>query len=110
VGLSLEITLIAEADVLSTAEGNTVARIPGTGQRALRAAARRGQRPGHAHKGSPGTWEVPTPSSQDETAERSASEQSRGAGKSECRSTSREAGEPSRGTLRSKGRHRNTEP
>ena len=33
-----------------------------------------------------------------------------GDGESECRSRSEEAGEPTRGTLRSKGRHRMTEP
>jgi hypothetical protein len=40
------------------------------------------------------------------TTERSASERSRGVGKSERRSTSDEAGEPTRGTLPSKGRRR----
>src|ERR1700734_2449980 len=44
------------------------------------------------------------------TAERSASERSRGAGKSERRSRSEEAGEPTRGTPWSKGRRRITEP
>jgi RNA-directed DNA polymerase len=44
------------------------------------------------------------------TAEQSASERSRDAGKSERRSRSDEAGEPSRGTPPSKGRRRITEP
>ncbi len=48
------------------------------------AAAHRGRRPGHVRKGSPGTWEIPTPPPDGGTAERSASERSRGAGKSEC--------------------------
>jgi hypothetical protein len=44
------------------------------------------------------------------TAERSASERSRGAGKSERRSKSEEAGEPTRGTPSSKGQRRIMEP
>jgi hypothetical protein len=56
------------------------------------------------------TWEAPTPPPRGGTAERSASEPSGGAGESECRSRSEDAGEPTRGTLRSKGRHRVTEP
>src|SRR5215213_1433316 len=38
------------------------------------------------------------------------SERSRGVGESECRRTSKEVGEPTRGTPRSKGRHRIKEP
>src|SRR5690349_2490165 len=42
-------------------------------------------------------------------ARRQRSASSKGDGKSECRSTSGEAGEPTRGTPPSKGRHRGTE-
>ena len=61
-------------------------------------------------EGCQGTWEIPC-SPADELEPLSERKRAwRGDGKSECRNTSREVGEPTRGTLRSKERHRDTEP
>ena len=56
-------------------------------------------------EGSPGTWEALS-SSRKRNRRVSESERSGGDGESECRNRSEEVGEPTRGTPRSKGRHR----
>src|SRR4051812_30126615 len=104
--------MVVGADVLSAAEGNTGA----PASRAVPEWSGATDPPGSQNTacdgGFPRNLRDPDVSSATcrGTAERSASERSRGAGKSERRSRSDEAGEPTRGTLRSKGRRRITEP
>ena len=107
---------IVEADALPKAEGNIAAPGARLGPKGPAQRLHRGRRAGHVDKGCPGTWEVPTPPRVDAKSERgrngakATKRRPMGAGKSECRSRSEEVGEPTRGTLRSKGQHRVMEP
>src|SRR5580658_895011 len=121
------------------AEGNTAASEARQGPKVPTQRLCRGRRAGHAHKGCPGTWEVsrflpkepargpgqaetPGPrgrarrdGSQDRALRKYGRAKATKQGRtrretSECRSRSEEAGEPTRGTPRSKGRHRDTGP
>jgi len=71
----------------------------------------RGRRPAHVHKGSPSNWRglVVSCASRNGDAEREA-EQRRGHEKSECRHSSADTGELTRGTQPSQERHRSMEP
>ena len=105
VGLSPEIVNVVEADALLNAEGETRAH-GGVNPRTSALWLHRGLRPGHGGKGCPGTWEVSRPPARSWERRCEESEHHRGREKSECRRRSEEVGEPTRGTLRSKGRHR----
>src|ERR1700730_8307105 len=98
------------------AEGNIAAPGVALGPKGPAQRLHRGRRAGHVHKGCPGTLGGPDTSSRAQMSERgrngakATKRWPRGAGKSECRRRSEEAGEPTRGTPRSKGRHRVMEP
>src|SRR5262245_2876245 len=70
----------------------------------------RDQRARHVSKGCPGTWEISSPPAQAGTVVPNERKGDRGGEKSEHRDTSMEAGEPARGTLRSKEWCRKSEP
>lgn len=72
---------------------------------ALSRCVRRGRRSGHVCKGCPATWEnLVALAAGPEPPSGAASKARRGGEASECRHSSAEAGEPTRGTLRSEGR------
>lgn len=62
-------SLVVEADAVSTAEGHIAAPVARPGPKVQTQRLHRGQRAGHVHKGCPGTGEVPLPpGAQDERA------------------------------------------